>query len=84
MDTVYLCLGDFARTAAALIDALFVSLAMGICVSAFVRKSSFAIGITLGLLLVVVSGPPALASCLANAGLPFCSCLAWQCSTYFF
>ncbi|HYG35699.1 MAG TPA: ABC transporter permease, partial [Clostridia bacterium] len=53
--------GEYWRMALALINALFISLAAGTCVSAFSRDSQRAMGNTLGLLLLLIAGLPALA-----------------------
>ena len=52
--------GEFWRRALTLIDALFVSLAAGIWISALVRESQRAMGSALGLLLCIVALLPAL------------------------
>jgi ABC-type transport system involved in multi-copper enzyme maturation permease subunit len=59
--------GEFLRMALALANALFFSLAAGICVSAFMGESSRAMGNTLGLLLLLVAGLPVLHSVAAAA-----------------
>jgi ABC-type transport system involved in multi-copper enzyme maturation permease subunit len=51
---------EFWRAALALANALFFSLAAGICISAFMRDSARAMGNTLGLLLLFAVGVPAL------------------------
>ncbi len=53
---------EYARMALALLDALFFSLAVGMCVSAFGRDSQRAMGNTLGLLFLAVAGLPVLAA----------------------
>jgi len=54
--------GEFWRRALTLIVALFVSLAVGIWISALVREAQRAMGCTLGLLLFIVALLPALAA----------------------
>jgi ABC-type transport system involved in multi-copper enzyme maturation permease subunit len=54
--------GEFWRRNLALVNALFFSLAVGICVSAYSRDSRRALTNTLGCLLTLVLGLPALAS----------------------
>ena len=61
---------EFWRTAAALMNALFVSLAAGICISALARDTQRAMASALGLLLLLVVAFPALQSLVAAAGLP--------------
>jgi ABC-type transport system involved in multi-copper enzyme maturation permease subunit len=59
---------EFWRTALALINALFVSLAAGIFVSAIGRDSRNTMGVTLALLLLLGGGIPLAASLLSDAG----------------
>ena len=54
--------GEFWRMNLALLNALFVSLAMGVCVSAFGRESQRVMGVTLVLLVLLAGGLPALAA----------------------
>jgi ABC-type transport system involved in multi-copper enzyme maturation permease subunit len=65
---------DFWRTAVALINALFFSLALGLCVSAFARDSHRALGNALGLLLLLIGALPVLASLASQTGITS----AWQ------
>jgi len=53
--------GEFWRMTLALINALFFSLATGICVSAFGRDAQRVMGVTLGLVLLFSGGLPVLA-----------------------
>lgn len=69
---------DFWRTAVALINALFFSLALGLCVSAFARDSHRALGNALGLLLLLVGALPVLVSLGPGNGIP----PAWQSVTW--
>jgi len=48
---------EFWRMALALLNTLFLSLTMGICVSAWSRDAQRALSVTLGLLLVVMASP---------------------------
>ncbi len=52
---------EFWRKAVALVNAMFFSLAAGVCVSACMRDSRRAVGNTLGLVILVTIGLPALA-----------------------
>ena len=70
--------GEFCRMTLALVNALFFSLAAGICVSAFARDSQRAMGGTLGLVILLAGVLPA----LARLGTAFrisdlWLCLAW-------
>ncbi len=72
-------LGEFWRMALALINAMFFSLAAGLCVSAFVSEYARALGITLALVVVTAAGLPALAALGSGSGLSagwFCFSLA--------
>src|ERR1041385_2182959 len=51
---------DFARTAVALMNTMFVSLAAGIFVSSFMRTASRALLVTLGILIALIAGLPIL------------------------
>ncbi len=55
-------LGEFWRMALALVNAMFFSLAAGLCVSAFVNDYARALGSTLVLVVLTVVGLPALAA----------------------
>jgi hypothetical protein len=55
-------LGEFWRMALALVNAMFFSLAAGLCVSAFVSDYARALGSTLALVAVTAAGFPALAA----------------------
>ncbi len=55
-------LGEFWRVALALVNAMFFSLAAGLCVSAFVSDYARALGSTLGLVALTAAGFPALAA----------------------
>ncbi|HOX59607.1 MAG TPA: ABC transporter permease subunit [Candidatus Paceibacterota bacterium] len=67
--------GEFWRTTLALVNVLFVSLAAGICVSAFGRESQRVMGATLGLVILLAAGP-SLAALIGRAlRLP----LQWEC-----
>src|ERR1039458_9408811 len=62
-------LGEFWRMALALVNAMFFSLAAGLCVSAFVSDYARALGSTLALVALTAAGLPA----LAGLGVPpFC------------
>jgi len=70
--------GEFWRTNLALLNALFVSLAVGLCVSAFGRDSERVIGATLGLVLVLGAGLPLLVGLGGTLGMPpVVECCAW-------
>lgn len=58
--------GEVWRTAAVLINALFFSLSLGLCVSAFARASHVAIGFSLAALTFVTAVPLALDALLAR------------------
>ena len=69
---------EFWRTALALVNALFLSLAAGICVSAFSRGSLRAMRNSFALVLLVTAGLPALAMLLPRLGVTRdWSALAW-------
>jgi len=53
--------GQFWRTALALAEVLFFSMALGICISAFARDSQASLSTTVGLLLLLAGGCPLLA-----------------------
>jgi ABC-type transport system involved in multi-copper enzyme maturation permease subunit len=67
---------EFWRTALALINALFVSLAAGICISAFSLQAYQAMARTFGLILFLAGGLPALAALATGLGWPPAA-LAW-------
>ena len=72
-------LSEFWRMALALVNAMFFSLAAGLCVSAFVSDYARALGSTLAVVAVMAAGLPALAALGAGAGLAagwFCFTLA--------
>ncbi|MCX6927167.1 MAG: ABC transporter permease subunit, partial [Verrucomicrobia bacterium] len=72
-------LGEFWRMALALVNAMFFSLAAGLCVSAFVNEYARALGSTLALVVLTVAGLPALAALGSGSGLSagwFCFTLA--------
>ena len=70
--------GEFWRRALTLIVALFVSLAVGIWISALVREAQRAMGCTLGLLLFIVALLPALAAVSSLPHMPrVLSALGW-------
>ena len=62
--------GEFWRMNLALLNALFLSLAAGVCVSAFGRDSQRAMGGTLGLVIFLAGGLPALAAVGTALGVP--------------
>src|SRR5438552_2439073 len=76
---------EFWRTALALVNALFVSLAAGIFISAWARDAQRAMGAALGLILALVAALPALASLgsLGRLARPL-SFLAWLSPFYSF
>jgi ABC-type transport system involved in multi-copper enzyme maturation permease subunit len=59
--------GELWRMALALVNALFFSLTLGLCVSAFRHEAARAIGDTLGLIVLLVAGLPAVVSLAASA-----------------
>jgi len=61
---------EFWRKAAALVNAMFFSLAAGLCVSACMHDSRKAVGNTLGLVILVAAVPPALSHWAAQLGWP--------------
>jgi ABC-type transport system involved in multi-copper enzyme maturation permease subunit len=70
---------EFWRMALALVNAMFFSLAAGLCVSAFVSDYARALGSTLAVVGVMAAGLPALAALGTGAGLSagwFCFTLA--------
>ncbi|MCX6928466.1 MAG: ABC transporter permease subunit [Verrucomicrobia bacterium] len=70
--------GEFWRTTLALVNALFFSLAAGICVSTFGRDSQRTMLGTLGLVLLVTGGLPLLVKAgLASGVPPACEWLMW-------
>lgn len=72
-------LGEFWRMALALVNAMFFSLAAGLCVSAFVNDYARALGCTLALVVLTAAGLPALAALGAGLHLGaewFCFALA--------
>jgi len=60
---------EFSRVVLALLNMLFVSLAAGICVSAFGRAQSAVVAITLAVLVLLVGGLPILAEFVPHAPL---------------
>ena len=66
--------GEFWRMNLALVNALFFSLAAGICVSTFGRDSQRVMGVTLGLVIFLAAGLPALAALGPKLGVP----RAWE------
>lgn len=69
---------EFSRVILALINMLFVSLAAGICVSAFGRAQSTVVAITLGVLSLLVCGLPILAELAPSAPLASVRhCIGW-------
>ncbi len=69
---------EFWRMAAALLNALFFSLAAGIFISALARETEYAMGGTFGVLLLLAGALPALAALAPLARLPArLSYLAW-------
>jgi len=70
-------LGEFWRMALALVNAMFFSLATGLCVSAFLNDYARALGSTLALVAIAAAGMPALAALGSACGLP----AAWFCFT---
>jgi ABC-type transport system involved in multi-copper enzyme maturation permease subunit len=76
---------EFWRTALALVNALFVSLAAGIFISAWARDAQHAMGAALGLILILVAALPALAALgsLGRLARPL-SFLAWLSPYYSF
>src|SRR5882724_4859122 len=76
---------EFWRTALALVNALFVSLAGGIWVSAFARDAQRAMGSAVVLILILVAGLPALAgvTSLVRVSQPL-SFLSWVSPFYAF
>jgi len=71
-------LGEFWRMALALINAMFFSLAAGLCVSALVSDYARALGGTLVLVAATTAGLPALAALGSKAGLsPVWLCFTW-------
>ena len=70
-------LGEFSRMALALVNAMFFSLAAGLCVSAFVSDYARALGSTLALITVTAAGLPALAA----LGSGFRLSATWFCFT---
>ena len=77
--------GEFWRTALALVNALFVSVAGGIWISALARDAPRAMGCALGLILMLVAGLPALAgvASLSRVSQPL-SFLSWASPFYAF
>lgn len=76
---------DFWRTAVALINALFFSLALGLCVSAFARDSHRALGSALGLLLLLVGALPAVVSFTSQSRvIQACQAITWVSPLYAF
>ncbi len=74
---------EFSRMVLALINILFFSLALGICVSAYGRAQSTVVASTLALLLLVVAGLPALAELAPTAALASPrACVAWSSPLY--
>ena len=77
--------GEFWRMTLALLNALFFSLATGILVSAYGRDSQRVMGATLGLVILVAGGLPALVKFgLATGVPPDWECLAWISPYYAF
>ncbi len=77
--------GEFWRMTLALFNALFFSLAAGILVSAVGRDSQRVMGGTLGLVILLAGGLPALVKAGLAAGVPAgWECLAWISPYYAF
>jgi ABC-type transport system involved in multi-copper enzyme maturation permease subunit len=73
-----LTVGEFWRMGLALLNALFVSLAIGVFASAWARTHRDGSGATIGLLAAVVAAPACLAWIGGNSGWPsFLSGIAW-------
>ena len=70
--------GEFWRTNLTLLNALFVSLAAGLCVSAFGRDSQRVMGGTLFLIILLAAGVPLLVGLGRTLGMPpGVQCCAW-------